>query len=136
MSDNGELIIDRLAGLLQDHLDLLSNIKSHIAYMRAGGIRDIKDLEAYMTSLREIRSSIQEQFERALALAADKAIDLGDLAALMVYYVESGVKEEELLLAEVSEYIDVSGDIEELVSWVKGVKPRVDRLVGGINERG
>ena len=135
MRDSGELIIDRLAGLLQDHLDLLSSIKSHIAYMRSGGIRDLKDLEAYMVSLREIRGSIQEQFEKALALVAEKAIDLGDLAALIVYYVESGVKEEEGLLAEVSEYIDVSSDVEELVSWVRRVRPRVERLVGGINGR-
>ncbi|HIE36987.1 TPA: hypothetical protein EYP83_02365, partial [Candidatus Geothermarchaeota archaeon] len=78
VGSGGELLIERLAGLLQDHLDLLSSIKTHISYIRAGG-GDRGELEGYISSLREIRASIHQGFEEALNLAFKGDIDVEDL---------------------------------------------------------
>ncbi|MCE4603137.1 MAG: hypothetical protein F7B18_08135 [Desulfurococcales archaeon] len=104
-------LIDRLATLLQAHVDLVSSLENTVMASTATGDHD--RLSEELESLRSLRRRILDDM-RSLQNAGLEGEELEDAWALAGFYLEAGSRREERALEKASKLVDTSGDLREV----------------------
>ncbi|MEM1773832.1 MAG: hypothetical protein QXO93_01775 [Acidilobaceae archaeon] len=112
-SINAESILDELALNLQEHVELLEEVRKIIALNRASRNYNINLLLDAMSRLRSNRAKIMTNLEFIMNIDIYPH-QVDDLIALLGYYVEIAFSNERKLLLEVRKFINIDNDIEEL----------------------
>ncbi|MEB3861919.1 MAG: hypothetical protein GSR84_06845 [Desulfurococcales archaeon] len=104
-------LIDRLAALLQAHVDLVNSLENTAMASMATG--DHTRLSEELESLRSLRRRILDDI-RSLQEAGLEGEDLEDAWALAGFYLEAGSRREERALEKASKLVDTRGDLREV----------------------
>ncbi len=106
-----KVLIDRIASILQTHIDVVRNLENLALAASAGG--SIAELRSEREKLRELRRRLISDLTHALELNP-QGEDLLDLRALAGYYIEAGSRREYNALVTAGKVISVDEDLREI----------------------
>ena len=121
--------VERLAGMLHEHLDLVKNVEALVAYVRAARGEGVGGLERELENLRSLRESIiQELTNAAEVLKGFEGEEALDLYSLAGYYLEAASLEERRVLESASGFLDVREDLGRLEEARRAARIIVEML--------
>jgi hypothetical protein len=115
-------IIDRIAHIFYDHVNLLEEARRGIALTRAFGGTRVDEVVESFRKLKLSRAKLLEELKALRGVELLDESDLEDLIALLGYYVEVAYASELKVLSEARGLVDVEEDLEDLESLRREAK--------------
>ncbi len=128
-----EYLTDRIAMVLEQHLDLVEGLKNKLEET----LRPSKEtLSSTLESLRSIRSRLKEDLENILnRMSKAEMDDLKDLYALISFYIEVAYPGERSALEAAAAFIDVGPDLvdlDEVYTKAVSVREAIEEVIHGM----
>ena len=113
-SEISNVLIEKLAMVLHEHLSIIEEAKRGIAVARATMGRDKSVILEVMSKLRMSRAKLLENLRAFNELGTLSIGESEDLIALLGYYIEVAYVNEARILAEARDFVEVSDDVMSL----------------------